>query len=42
MIEYDQLILPLSELLVMLERIDKELPAVSWSKYLHQHKCCII
>ena len=41
MIEYDQRILPLSELLTMLENIDKELPAVSLSIHPHHPKCCI-
>ena len=41
MIEYDQRILPLSELLTILEKIDKELPAVSLSIHLHLRKCCI-
>ena len=36
MIEYDQRILLLSELLTVLEKIDKELPAVSPSIPLHQ------
>ena len=41
MIEYDQRILPLSELLTKLESIDKALPAVSRSTHVHQCKCCI-